>query len=313
MKKLKYILLVLFVIPFFLYAILYKKDFDVAPLKEKYTNAASKWIKIDGMNVHYREEGKGIPIVLIHGTGSCLQTWDLWTLGLKDTFKIIRLDIPGFGLTGPRPDNDYTIATYSSFLDKFVSTLQLDSFYLGGNSLGGEISWYYATQYPKKVKKLVLVDPGGFHNPDKGFSLVFEIGTKYPKIAKLMSNLDSKIMVENTLKECYYDDSKITKEDITMYYDMSMREGNRKAFAERVATIGKEKMADVTDILAPTLLMWGDKDQLIDISVADSFATIPNLNKKIYPNVGHMPHTEVAEQSLNDVRAFLLESNNIVK
>jgi pimeloyl-ACP methyl ester carboxylesterase len=313
MKKLKYIALGLLILPFFLYAILYKRDFDVATLKEKYTDTSSKWTRIDGMDVHYREEGNGMPILLIHGTGSCLQTWDLWTLGLKDTFKVIRLDIPGFGLTGPRPDNDYTIAMYSSFLDKFASTLQIDSFYLGGNSLGGEIAWYYATQYPKKVKKLVLVDPGGFHNPDKGFSLVFEIGMRYPKIANLISNLDSKMMVKNTLKECYYDDSKITDEDIQMYYDMSMREGNRKAFTARVSTIGNEKMPNVADIIAPTLLMWGDKDQLIDISVADSFATIPILNKIIYPNVGHMPHTEVAEQSLNDVRAFLLESNNIVK
>ena len=128
-----------------------------------------------------------------------------------------------------------------------------------------------------------------------------------------MSNLDSKMMVKNTLKECYYDDSKITEEDISMYYDMSMREGNRKAFTARVNTIGKEKMPPVSSIKAPTLLMWGDKDQLIDISVADSFATIPILNKKIYTNVGHMPHTEVGDQSLKDVRAFLLGSYNIVK
>lgn len=305
MKKIKYIVILLLAIPFLLYAILYKKDFEVKPLIEKYKNTASKWVKIDGMDVHYRDEGQGKPILLIHGTGSCLQTWDIWTKGLRDSFRVIRLDMPGFALTGPRPDGDYSIAMYSAFLDKFVSNIQLDSFYLGGNSLGGEIAWHYATQYPQKVKKLVLVDPGGFHNPDKGFSLIFKIGTEYPKIAEIFSRLDSKMMVKNTLKECYYNDSKITQEDINMYYDLSMREGNRKAFSDRLKMIGKEKMPSVSGVKAPTLLLWGDKDQLIDISMADSFSTIPIMKKIIYKNVGHMPHTEVADQSLGDVMSFL--------
>ena len=107
------------------------------------------------MQVHYRVEGEGMPIVLIHGTGSCLQTWDTWTDTLqKNNFKVIRLDMPGFGLTGARKDKDYSVKTYINFLDTFLQRIHIDTFAIAGNSLGGEIAWRYALEHPSKVSTL---------------------------------------------------------------------------------------------------------------------------------------------------------------
>jgi hypothetical protein len=95
------------------------KDISVDDLKKEYANEHSKFIEIDGMQVHYRIEGEGLPIVLIHGTASSLNTWDAWTAELTKTHKVIRMDLPAFGLTGPNATADYSIKSYTNFLHQF--------------------------------------------------------------------------------------------------------------------------------------------------------------------------------------------------
>ena len=149
------LLIVLLVIAFF---VLQKKSIPLEILKKKYTTADSKFMELDGMQVHYRMEGNGTPIVLIHGTGSALQTWDGWMDSLlAHQFNVIRLDMPAFGLTGPRSDKDYSTKMYVDFLDRFLQQLGIDTFALAGNSLGGEIAWKYALAHPSKVSNLILV------------------------------------------------------------------------------------------------------------------------------------------------------------
>jgi len=85
-------------------------DLPIAALKQKYAGGASRFALIEGMNVHYRDEGAGPPLVLIHGTLSSLHTWDGWVGQLAPHRRVIRLDLAGFGLTGPAPDRDYRAA-----------------------------------------------------------------------------------------------------------------------------------------------------------------------------------------------------------
>jgi len=113
------------------------------------------------MNVHYRDEGEGFPIVLIHGTAASLHTWDDWTDELKKTNRVIRMDLPAFGITGPNKNADYSLQAYTDFLNSFIDKLKLEKFHLAGNSLGGNIAWNYAADYPQKVEKLILVDASG--------------------------------------------------------------------------------------------------------------------------------------------------------
>ena len=131
---------------------LYSPDISVSELKKTYANQYSKFIEIEGMNVHYRDEGEGQVIVLLHGTGASLHTWDKWTEDLKNNFRVIRLDLPAYGLTGPHPKNKYSLPDYSNFLNSFVESIGVDNFILSGNSLGGAIAWYYASEYQNKVK-----------------------------------------------------------------------------------------------------------------------------------------------------------------
>ena len=287
-------------------AILYEPDIPIEQLKAEYANARSKFIEIDGMQVHYRIEGEGEPLVLIHGTGAMLQTWDDWTTLLSPHYKIIRMDIPAFGLTGPRPDNVYNDSMYTDFLNQFVTKIGIDSFNLAGNSLGGLIAWKYAAAYPQKVKKLVLVDPAGFHSHNKkGGSFIFNLTRNYPNLTDMVSKIGTHYFVEKTLREVYSDDSKITPERKKMYARLNQRTGNRHAFVERAKHIHESYEDELAPITAPTLVMWGKDDVLIDVAEAEYFKKIVNSTFIVYEHVGHVPQEELPERSAADVLRFL--------
>lgn len=282
----------------------YTGDIPVDQLKEKYANQESKFISIDGMQVHYRDEGESMPIVLIHGTASSLHTWDAWTDRIKSNYRIIRLDIPAFGLTGPHPTQDYRIETYSAFLDHFLTKLNIDSMYLAGNSLGGNISWYYAAEHPTKVKKLILVDPSGYpRNGEKPW--IFKLA-RTPILNSIIRYITPKSIIEKNLQQVYFDDSKITPELIDHYYDMALREGNRTAFIDRAKTDMIDHTHKLKTINTSTLIIWGKDDSWIPVSNGNRFLTdLPNAQLVIIDYSGHVPMEESAEESLKPMLEFL--------
>ena len=278
--------------------VLYSPDIPVSTLKKTYANEHSKFIAIDGMEVHYRDEGYGQPIILIHGTGASLHTWDNWTEELKKTFRVIRLDLPAYGLTGPHPENKYTIPYYSDFLNKFVDSLKVNNFILAGNSLGGSIAWYYVTENEEKVVLLSLLNSGGFFSQDKGSPLVFKLA-RAPIIKDILRYVTPRFFIKNTLKEVYHDESKLTDKKIDTYRDLILREDNREAFIYR----SKNKSVNYTDrlneIKIPTQILWGDNDAWIPVENAKLFAEkIPNVKVDIMKDTGHIPMEERPEESL---------------
>lgn len=280
------------------------KDLSIEELKEKYTNQESKFIEVNGMQVHYRDEGQGMPIVLIHGTASSLHTWNAWTNELKKNYRVIRLDIPAFGLTGPHPKQDYRIKTYADFLDTFLTKLSIDSLYLAGNSLGGNISWYYAAEHPTKVKKLILVDPSGYPKDGK-LPWIFKLA-RTPILNSIIRYITPKTIIEKNLQQVYFDDTKITPELVNRYYDMALREGNRTAFIDRAKTNMKDNTDKLKNITAPTLIIWGNEDIWIPVSDGKRFLSdIPNAQLKVMENVGHVPMEESPSESLAPLLLFL--------
>jgi pimeloyl-ACP methyl ester carboxylesterase len=283
----------------------FKADIPVEELKKKYTDERSRFIEIDGMQVHYRIEGSGFPLVLIHGTSSSLHAWEKWNEALKNDFTIVGLDLPAFGLTGPNAENNYTIDYYVSFLDEFLSKLNIDSFYLAGISLGGNIVWNYAAHHPEKVKKLILIDASGY--PRDKMPRLFRIA-RMPVVSSVLKNFTPRYLVEKNMKELFYDDSKITDEMITRAHELALREGNRDAFLARVKNLYSTDHEKVKTIKTPTLIMWGREDYWIPLQDAYRFKEdIENSELKIYDNVGHIPNEEAAQLSAEDARAFLLK------
>ncbi len=285
-------------------------DISVENLKKEYANEHSKFIEIDGMQVHYRDEGKGFPIVLIHGTAASLHTWDDWAKELKKTNRVIRMDLPAFGLTGPNKTADYSIKSYTNFLYQFLLKTKINKFHLAGNSLGGNIAWNYAAENPNKIEKLILVDASGLPT-NKEQPAVFKMA-KTPLLNTLFLYVTPKFFIKKNIQEVYADKTKVTDKLISRYHKMALREGNRKAFIDRAKTdfkLGaKANLEKLKSVQTPTLLIWGAKDLWIPLDNGKRMDSIlPNSKLVVLENSGHVPMEENPKESLLVLKDFLGE------
>lgn len=304
MKKLFCFIVLLFIVLFAVFLFLRKADIPVDDLKELYAPSPSAFIDINGISAHYRLEGKGPALLLLHGTASSLHTWEPWVDLLKDSFTCVSVDLPAFGLTGPSNNDDYSIEMYNSFISTLMNELSIDSFHIAGNSLGGYFAWNYALDYPERVNKLILIAAAGF--PGKPSQLSKIIGN--PILAPLLTKISVRSLVEKNLKEVQYDDSNVTDELIDRYYHMSLRKGNRYALIARSKGKSQNRTDQLSKLEEPTLLMWGEEDPWIPMSSAHKFdEAIPDSRIISYEKVGHVPMEEEPIRSAKDALAFLLE------
>jgi pimeloyl-ACP methyl ester carboxylesterase len=307
-KKSKYILYALLIGFILLIKGAIYSDISVEELKKDYANQHSKYIEIDGMQVHYRVEGKGFPIVLIHGTASSLHTWNAWTKELTKNYSVIRMDLPAFGITGPNKNADYSIKSYTQFLHQFLDKINIDKFYLAGSSLGGNIAWNYAAEYPEKIEKLILVDASGLPT-NKPQPAIFKMA-KTPILNSLFLYVTPKFIIRKNIEEVYADDTKITGALITRFHKMALRTGNRKAFIDRAKIdfkLGEKANIDkLQSIETPTLLIWGAQDYWIPLNNGKRMDSILSNSKLVVlENVGHVPMEESPVESIQVFKDFI--------
>lgn len=288
---------------------------DLAPedVNSRYANQESQFITLGGLQqgikLHYRDEGISVeenpnaPVLfLLHGIMASLHTWDGWVESLQDDFRIIRVDIPGFGLTGPYADGIYNIDRAVDMVDQLTDALEIDSFFLAGNSMGGYISWNVALQHPDKVKRLILLDAAGY--PFEKPMLLGLLST--PVLKESMAFITPKFIVEQTLNEVYGDASKVSSEAIERYHQLMLREGNRTAVVSVLASLGHMNNEGIKQLNIPTLIQWGEKDAWIPLENAQKFADDIAGSKVItYPGVGHIPMEEIPLQTAQDAKDFL--------
>lgn len=283
-------------------------DRPVASLKARWAAAPSQFVRIDGMDVHIRDEGPRDdprPIVLVHGTSASLHTWDGWVEALKIKHRVIRFDLPGFGLTGPSPSRDYTLATYSRFVVDVLDNLGIKQAILAGNSLGGAVAWKTAADYPDRVSKLILVDSAGYPYEPESIPLGFRL-VQIPALAPLMQRLLPRSVIESSVRNVYADPSKVTPELIDRYYEITLREGNRKALGDRFRAGNERYSSQIKQVKQPTLVLWGAQDRLIPVSQAQLFARdIAGSQLQIFDGLGHVPHEEDPARTVAAAKAFL--------
>lgn len=298
----------LFLLGVFLFILFFLVESDVPleQLKDKYTYDNSEFVDVDGMNVHYRRSGEGFPVVLIHGTGASLHTWDGWTRIIKDSFEVISMDLPAFGLTGPNPQRDYSIQAYVDFINDFTNTIGLDSFHLGGNSLGGKIAWSFTSQHPEKVDKLILVDAAGYPDSTSHSSAISL--ARNPIFGPLLKYITPRSFVEKNLRDVISDPMKVTEELVTRYHELARRPGNRQAFIDRAKTTYIDESIRIPLIKNSTLILWGSEDTWTDLNHAYHFEKdIERSGLIVYDGVGHIPMEEIPAKSGKDVLRFLLK------
>jgi pimeloyl-ACP methyl ester carboxylesterase len=284
-------------------------DKPLSALAARWAPPPSAFVPILGMQVHLRDEGPRegpTPIVLIHGTSASLHTWEGWVAALKDDRRVITFDLPGFGLTGPSPDGDYTIAGYVRFVGALLDKVGVKRCVLGGNSLGGNIAWATAHAMPDRVYMLVLVDSGGYPFVSSSVPIGFRIA-QIPVVNHFLEYVTPRSLVAASVRNVYGDPSKVTPALVDRYFDMTVRAGNRHALVLRFSQ--SEFGADVTmiaELKLPTLIVWGSRDQLIPLDYAERFhRDIARSTMVVFPDLGHVPHEEDPVRTVAAVIDFL--------
>lgn len=286
-------------------------DKPVAALMERWAPAPSTFIDVAGMSVHVRDEGPRddpMPIVLLHGTSASLHTWNGWAERLSATRRVIRFDLPGFGLTGPSPSHEYHMQAYANFVTEVLDALAVDQVILGGNSLGGHIAWETALAYPERVDKLILVDAGGYPLDPESMPIGFRIAL-IPGLNRIMEVTLPRSMVAASVRDVYGDPSLVTPELIDRYYDLTLRAGNREALRERFEQTPLMKSgAAIAGITQPTLILWGGQDRLIAPEHGHQFdQDVANSELVMFEQLGHVPQEEGSDATVAVVERWLSE------
>lgn len=290
-------------------AISWAPDRPVEALAARWAQPPSQFVEIDGLRVHVRDEGPRDdprPIVLLHGTSSSLHTWDGWVAGLVRDHRVIRLDLPGFGLTGPTQDGDYSMERYVNFMTKALDRFGIERCVLVGNSFGGWIAWETAFRQSTRIELLVLVDSAGYKLQSESVPVAFEVA-RIPVLNRLMEVLLPRAMVESSLRDVYGDPERVTPALVDRYYDLTTRAGNRRALVERFqqARPGKD-VERLTVLHQPTLILWGTEDRLIPRAYGLAFQHhIADSQIVEFEGLGHVPHEEDPARTLAAFQQFL--------
>ena len=306
LKAFKMIAIVLTATLFFAALYLWTPDKSKSELEKIYSSPKNAYINALGVNIHYQDTGPSknpIPILFLHGFGASLQTWDTWSQSLSNEYRVISVDLPGFGLTGEDPSGIYTDERSVEVLEAFLKALQISKVVLVGNSMGGKFAWQFTARYPNQVAKLVLISPDGYASP----GIEYGKKTEIPAIAQLYRYFFSKTFLVMNLEPAYANPKTLNDDLVNRYYDLMLAPGVRGAILARMQqTVLKDPVPSLANIQVPTLLIWGEKDAFIPISNSNDYLKVmPNVKRVSLPNIGHLPQEEQPTIGLAALKEFL--------
>lgn len=288
-------------------------DIPREELEAKYATGASQFLTLDdGSRIHYRDEGNNerLVIVLLHGFNASLFNFERLVPLLAEDFRLVSLDLPAFGLTGAVPSGKYTIENFKETVSELTHYLDIEKFSIAGNSMGGHVAWRYALEYPDQIEGLILIAAGGVSGEEQTMD-------DSPIVWKLMdSSLARKILLfftpkffaDQGLQTAVADQKLVTEELVSQFHELALLKGSREAIlsmitGDRRSSSGPEIF---NQIRAPTLVIHGEEDNLIQVESSKYFEeNIPDVEVKIYTNIGHLPMYEDPERTAKDIRDFI--------
>lgn len=284
---------------------LWTPDLGRAELESRYLADAADMRRVGPWHLHVRDSGpRDAPaVVLLHGFGSSLHTWDAWAEGLQGTHRVIRLDLPGSGLSPPDPDDDYTDARSLQLLLALLDALGVPRASFVGHSMGGRIAWTFAAHHPERTERLVLVAPDGFAS----FGFEYGKAMAVPASWRLMRQALPKVVLRISLEPAYARTEMLDEARVQRYHDLLRAPGAREAMLQRLEqTVLQDPLPLLRQIRAPTLLVWGEADAMIPVAHAqDYLQAIAGSRLRAFPGTGHLPQEEAAQASLQAVAEFL--------
>lgn len=279
-------------------------------LEARYATPPSLFIKIDGVRMHYRDEGTGPTLILLPGHLGNLRMFDRWTEELKKNFRVVRLDWPPYGLSIPDPTGQYSTDRGTQLVKAFMDKMSISSAHMIGTSNGATVAAHIAALYPERVNRLAVSTLPLGPPPPREFS---------PELQEQIT-----LYIENTnyrpasfyreiLKGIFADPANVTDEIVTMYTDMNNNPGGYAAVDEYVRTnremYNTKSLSELyANVKVQVLVQWGDSGVVLPPEFAqqavDAFASAPVVLIR-YPKSGHMPMLEQPELTVKDLIAFL--------
>jgi pimeloyl-ACP methyl ester carboxylesterase len=276
-------------------------------LVDRYADGRSNFIDVGGVRAHVREQGNpdGIPVVLLHGSLGSLQVWDGWARELGGKARLITVDLPGHGLTGAWPRDEYTIEAYADFVEVLVDVLDLDRFVLVGHSMGGAVAWTFAATRPDRVSQLVLIDSAGYPRPGDEVPLATRIA-RLPLIGEISSYFRPEARTRRSLASAYADPAQATPERVRRYAELQRFPGNREATLQRARLQEPLDPTMLRRLKVPTLILWGGRDPWVPVADAFRFQNdIKGAQLEVFSKLGHYPMEEDPQATAAAVAAFL--------
>ncbi|MGX1372624.1 pimeloyl-ACP methyl ester carboxylesterase [Streptomyces canus] len=261
----------------------------------------SRFVVVDGLQIHYKRAGRGPALVLLHGSASSLQHFDRAADLLSESFDVIRPDLPGCGLTGPRSDRDYRIPAYTATVADFLEALAVPHYAVAGNSLGGNIAWNLALDHPERVTGLVLVNATGY--PEKEVPAGMRL-TRNPLLRPLLRRVMPRGAIERNLRANVGPHSTIVDDAmVDRAHQLMNRPGNRSAFVDLCNTDQPDRSARIPGITAPTLVL-----RSAGIDGQHFTRDIPGAEELVHPHSGHLLPEEEPQWVSDAIARFLRSS-----
>ena len=265
----------------------------------------SGFAEIDGVRIHYQEKGLGTPLVLLHGYTSSTYSWKDVFEPLSRNFRVIALDLKGFGFSG-KPDGDYTRRAQAQLVAHLLDHLKIEKAWLVGSSMGGEVALNVALANPQRVAGLILIDSSGVDVTGGGSLAPAYVRIPFVGRALTALALSSDKLVREGLEKSFFDDAKITNERVAHYYrPLRTRGGQLAALRARTQANLFPVEPDLSRVNARTLIIWGAEDALIPLAAGRTMnALIRNSTLVIIEKCGHLPQEEMPERVLEEVISF---------
>src|SRR3990167_894553 len=263
----------------------------------------SRQVQVGEFNVHYYEGGPqgAETILMIHGFGADKDNWLRFSRPLTARYHVVALDLPGFG-DSSKPEASYDVGTQVERLNAFAKALGLHKLHLIGNSMGGHIAALYAARPPEEVRSVALLNNAGINAPQA--SELFKRLDRGDANPLLVRNADD----FSNMLDLLFEEKPPLPGSLKQYLAeraMASHDFNQKIFNQlRERYIPLE--TELAKIQVPTLLLWGDQDQILDVS---SIKVMQPLLKQprvvIMQACGHLPMIERPEETAEHYQTFL--------
>ncbi|MDX2003569.1 MAG: alpha/beta hydrolase [Chitinophagales bacterium] len=282
-----------------------------AVAKERYARPNSKFIQWQGTELHYTEAGQGPTVLLIHGFGGNFSNFDSLAPKLADSYRVVCVDLPGFGLSDQPRAEGLLAPLYHEYFNMLFDTLHIDSALVIGNSMGGWMAWELAASHPDKVRKLVLLNSAGY-DLDRVKKNLGRLELLDTKLFKLLSARGIPMFMSNyNAHRIRAKDAYVNPEEVMLHNALTNREGNFQNLARMANSTELPDTANIQKVACPTLIVWGDDDRIVPVEHAQRFKRdIPDSRMLIYEKCGHVPQLEVSGKLAKDIKAFFGEPSN---